>query len=151
MTTKQIGTITELQCATEFLKLGIDVSIPYGDGSRYDCIIDVNKKLYKIQIKHARPINNEGFMFTCKSCNLIKGHRTNKRYSSEDVDFFATYFNDKCYLIPINECGTEKRLRFKQPVNNNSTNIYWAKDYELEIQINKLKTCNFKEKSIRKS
>jgi len=41
----------------------------------------------------------------------------NEKYSSEDVDFFATTYQNKCYLIPQNECGVAKKLRFAPPVN----------------------------------
>ena len=41
-----IGEITEQQVAVEFLKLGILVSKPLVQSSRYDFIADINHKLY---------------------------------------------------------------------------------------------------------
>lgn len=38
-----------------------DVSIPYGNNSRYDCILDYKGKLLKIQIKTARKIDENRF------------------------------------------------------------------------------------------
>lgn len=52
LNTKKIGNLTELQCITRLYELGCSVSIPFGDSDKYDLIIDINDKLYKIQIKH---------------------------------------------------------------------------------------------------
>ena len=43
-----IGEITEQQVAVEFLKLGILISKPLVQSSKYDFIADINHKLYKI-------------------------------------------------------------------------------------------------------
>jgi hypothetical protein len=37
----------------EFLKLGYNILTPYGDCERYDFVVDVNGKFYKIQAKTA--------------------------------------------------------------------------------------------------
>ena len=50
--TKHIGVLTELQCITYLFELGYDISIPFGDNCSYDCILDVNHKLYKIPSKN---------------------------------------------------------------------------------------------------
>ena len=46
-----IGEITEQEVAIAFLKEGILVSKPLVQSSRYDFIVDINNKLYKIQVK----------------------------------------------------------------------------------------------------
>ena len=45
------GEITEQQVAIEFLTLGYLVSKPLVQRSRYDFVVDINHKLYKIQVK----------------------------------------------------------------------------------------------------
>ena len=52
--TKHLGSLTELQCITYLFGLGYDISIPYGDNSSYDFILDVNGKLLKLQCKTSR-------------------------------------------------------------------------------------------------
>ena len=42
-----------------FMKLGYNVSIPFGEDSRYDFIVDINDKLYKIQCKTCSEIIDE--------------------------------------------------------------------------------------------
>ena len=46
-----IGEITEQQVALEFLKLGILISKPLVQSSRYDFIADINHKLYNEQAR----------------------------------------------------------------------------------------------------
>ena len=59
ISTKYLGNLTELQCITRFYELGYPVSIPYGDSEKYDMIIDINGRLYRLQCKHANPHLNE--------------------------------------------------------------------------------------------
>lgn len=42
------GSITETKIILESLQKEIDISIPYGNKSRYDLIMDINSKLYRI-------------------------------------------------------------------------------------------------------
>ena len=53
MNTKQLGNLTELQCMTYLYELGYSISIPFGNADKYDLILDIDNKLYKIQIKHS--------------------------------------------------------------------------------------------------
>ena len=50
MISKEKGNIGEAIILAEFVKRGIQVSIPYGDCARYDLIAEFNGKLNKIQI-----------------------------------------------------------------------------------------------------
>ena len=83
--------------------------------------------------------------------------------TKEQIDYFATWYKGKVYLIPVEECSTSKTLRFAPPSNNNQ-NYNKAENYEIEnvikpskdyvdskkvymeIQRNSIK--NFKEKQL---
>lgn len=54
--TKEKGDISEARALFEFQRLGIPVSIPWGDNLRYDMVIEVNNRLYKVQTKTANEI-----------------------------------------------------------------------------------------------
>lgn len=135
----EIGKITEAKILAYVLELGYSISIPFGDKDRYDQIWDINGKLLRIQIKTARlnekekNPNNLSIRFNCKSTVNGKTHK----YSKDEIDYFATYWDNKVYLIPVEECSIEKVLRFtsSQP---NQPNICWAKNYELEEVIKRL-------------
>ena len=49
------GEITEQQVAIEFLKLGLQVCKPLVQSSKYDFVVDIENKLYKIQVKTSTP------------------------------------------------------------------------------------------------
>ena len=107
------GAITETKIVLECLKHEIDISIPYGNKSRYDLIMDINNKLYRIQIKTSRQAKTKGeaFIFNCYSVV----NKTKHRYTKNEIDYFATIWNDNLYLIPVEECSSEKTLWIDEP------------------------------------
>lgn len=136
MNTKQIGNLVELQCATALYELGCSVSIPFGNSDKYDLIIDWNDKLYKVQCKHSKETLNENnepsyITFSCQwqSHNMTNGY-SKQKYQANEIDYFATFYNGKCYLIPQNECSTQKSLRILPPKNGQTKGVSFLKDYE---------------------
>lgn len=118
-----------------FLKLGYNILTPYGDCERYDFVADVNGKFYKIQCKTCREATEGVIEFSCRSVHRAEGKCIHEKYTSDEVDFFATTFNGKCYLVPQSECKTSKKLRFIPTANGQVSGISFAKDYELETVI----------------
>ena len=138
MTSKQLGNITEVSVMLEFLKLGYNVLTPYGDCERYDYVVEINRKFYRIQVKTSKETDGK-FEFNTASTHYSDGKCIHDSYSKDEIDFFATFFNNKCYLIPVEDCGTRKAsLRFAEPKNGQTRGIKWAKDYELEEVIKNL-------------
>ena len=132
--TQSIGNVNELQCLTSFVELGYECSIPYGNGAKYDFVVDVNGEFKRIQCKTShytnfhKKIDYDAFTFdtTCSTTNT----KTTKRYkySSDQIDYFATHFNGKTYIVPVSECSTSKTLRFSPPKNGQKT-YNKAEDY----------------------
>lgn len=137
--TKQKGNLTELQCISAFVAEGCMVSIPYGDCAKYDFIADVDGKLLKIQVKTSSLKDETAIKFSCRTTHVNCKGVKNERYSSNDVDFFATYWENQCYLIPIVECSAAKTLRFAPSKNGQTKGINFATDYELKKQLQKIK------------
>lgn len=129
-----IGEITEQEVALEFLKLGILISKPLVQSSRYDFIADVNNHLYKIQVKTCT--EREGgnyFDFATSTSHTNTQGTLNISYTADDVDFFATIYNGQCYLIPFELCGKRnQRLRLMPTLNGQTKGILFAKDFKLE-------------------
>lgn len=135
MDTNQQGQLTELKILHYIIGCGYSASLPFGDKARYDQIWDIAGKLFRVQIKTARPLkdNQDGITFNCYSvCN---GHK--HRYSKHDIDLIATIWEDRLYIVPIEECSLEKILRFTSP-QPAQPNINWAKDYLFEEVIKRL-------------
>lgn len=139
LTSKQKGNLTELQCLSAFVEQGCEVSIPYGDNSKYDFIADIDGRLFKIQVKTASLKDENAIKFSCRTTHVNCKGVKNERYSINEVDFFATYWNNQCYLIPISECSVEKTLRFAPSKSGQIKGISFAKDYKLKEQIQKVK------------
>jgi hypothetical protein len=137
--TKQKGNLTELQCLTAFVEMGFGVSIPYGDCYPYDFIVDIDGRLFKIQVKSSSLKDENSIKFSCRSTHVNCSGVVNVRYNQNDVDYFATYWNGQCYLVPFKECSVEKTLRFAPPKSGQLKGISFAKDYLLSAQVEKIR------------
>lgn len=90
MEPKQKGNLTELQCITAFYSLGYQVSIPYGENSRYDFIADIKGKLIKVQVKSSKEVDQNSFQFSCRSCRTNSQTNIRRKYTKEEIDYFCT-------------------------------------------------------------
>lgn len=109
------GLTTELQCQLYFTQLGYNVLIPISQDCRYDMIVDIDGFLARIQIKTCREIST-GIKFNVYSSGLNHSEgNTHRAYTKEEIDFFATYWNNNIYLVPVELCGvSEKVLSFEK-------------------------------------
>ena len=133
MDTNIIGKTTELEVLLYMTKKGISVSIPFGDKDRYDQIWDINGKLIKIQIKTSHiSKKNTGKAIEFKTTGTSNGKTT--KYSKKDIDYFATFWENQVYVVPVEETSSIKTLRFECTVNK--PNISWANNYTVEEVFN---------------
>ena len=116
-----------------FLKQGILLSKPLVQSSRYDFIADINNKLYKIQVKTGNFKENSYLEFATSTSHTNTQGTLNLSYSEKDVDFFATVYENQCYLIPFSLCGKRnQRIRFVPTKSGQTKGILFAKDFKLE-------------------
>jgi hypothetical protein len=127
------GTITELKCITYFLERGYTVSIPQNP-TRYDFILDTGDELLKVQVKTCNTTRKEGAINFCTaSSHYVSGKHTHTNYKSDKIDYFCTYYDNQCYLIPIEDCGSrEKSLFLTTPKNGQVKGICFASSYEAD-------------------
>lgn len=125
---KQLTKEAELRFAAEFVRLGWNVFLPYGDDSPVDLLIQKGKEYRRIQIKATKPING-AIICRLKSANNWQV----KKYSKDNIDSFGIYDyeNKKGYLLPIEEVEglTEPCLRLEKTKNNQLKGIRLAKNY----------------------
>ena len=122
------GRITEVNVLKYFLELGYVISTPE-ISCQYDFLLDTGKTILKIQVKTCR-VDDEAIEFNTSSITHNAKGYTKRLYSPNTVDYFCTYYNNECYLIPLNECGSKaKKLRFVPTKNGQVKNISFAKDY----------------------
>lgn len=136
MDTKLKGDITELEVLTYATKLGIKVSVPFGDRARYDQIWDINGKLLRIQIKSPR-LSNGVLEISCKSTNRGNGRYIQHSYNENEIDAIVTFFEGDCYFIPVKDINKNSvQLRLDESKNGQKSKIKFAKDYKIEKILN---------------
>ena len=106
------GQIIELKVQQQLLRYGFDISIPTYNASKYDLIADTGKELLKIQVKKSISNSNSSFSFSCTTQNVKSSTGSKHKYTKEEVDYFATVWKDKVYLIPIDETSVTKTIKF---------------------------------------
>ncbi len=128
------GKITELNVANAFLSKGIQVSQPLVSDSRYDFIIDINNKLIRLQVKTCKVSENNDYIeFATSSSHTNTVGTINHSYTKEEIDYFATYYNNECYVIRVDLCGSRnQRLRITPPKNGNQRGSKMLKDYTID-------------------
>ena len=141
MNTQIQGAMTEQKCFLKCIEMGYVVSKPLFDNARYDFILDINGKLYKIQVKTSRWIDNtkSAFVFNGYSQHSLGDGNKRMKYTNKEIDFFMTEQEGIFYLYPATEEGfTEKRLRVKISSGGQVKNVTFAKDYEFEEVVKSL-------------
>lgn len=115
------------------MELGYNVSIPFGDCERYDFIADINGTLLRIQCKTASTDDDGASIKINGRSNMrIKGKIKHQIYTKNEIDYFATYFKQQCYLIPVEEMGQQKRLRLEAPKNYQKDRVNFAEYFKIE-------------------
>lgn len=150
--TQSKGNIVELKCITKFIEMGYECSIPYGNGAKYDFIVDVNGELLRIQCKASHNPSRNGkvdynaFMFQTTSQTTNTKKIVSHRYTKDMIDYFATVYGDKIYIVPVDECSTTKTLRLAPP-RNGEKNYNKAEDYEIEKYFSHLLKNDYENKA----
>lgn len=129
--TKQKGNLGFSATLKELHKLGYNVFSEIGDNSRIDMIVEVNKKLIKIQVKYAFEKNGAAKLIIKKSGP--NGYRYS--YTTEDVDLFSVYLPnlDKVLFVPSKiACESHNMfvIRIQDPKNNQTVNVHRINDFE---------------------
>ena len=137
------GIKCELECAIKFIEKGFIVSVPYGNTSRYDLIVDAgNDKYFRIQCKTAR--QNENGSYTINTANqqftATATARNIKHYDKTQIDFICSIIENQLVVIPVDfvtNCQSKIFRSHNYPPLNNSCNstCNWIDDYTVEKQI----------------
>lgn len=137
MNSKSKGDISETAIMLAFLKLGMAVSIPFGDNESYDLVVDFNGTFKSIQVKTGSFRNGcvvADLKNSINTKNVVKEKRKRESYVGK-VDYIAIYCIElnKCYLINPENFGAKAYLRIDPPKNNQTKNIVWAENYKLGV------------------
>lgn len=128
------GKVTEVQVALFFLQRGYQVSQPIVPDSRYDFILDVKGKLIRIQVKTCKPAEDKAYIdFATSSSHTNSKGTINRTYTENEIDYFATFYENECYLIKVQDCGNRnQRLRIIRPKSGNQRGSKMLQDYSFD-------------------
>jgi hypothetical protein len=131
---KSKGDLAELMVATDLLKRGYKIAIPYGEDWDYDLIVCRKSKLERVQVKYTES-DGDVVVVRCRSHSLTNGKVISiKRYTASMIDWLAVYdrTSDACYYVPASELADGRsmlHLRLTPALNGKTTKIRFARDY----------------------
>ena len=131
LTPNDVGEQAQGAIVSEMMKYGYTILIPFGEGRRYDLVIEKNAQFFRLQCKAGRYVNG---VIRFNACSSNWFNQTRKRYTKEEIDYFAVYCEHtaKVYLVPVEDIeGLDGSLRVERPANNQIKGVRWAKDYEV--------------------
>lgn len=123
------------------MKLHIPVYIPFGDNEKADLIVDVNNKLYKIQVKTSINAKDGKMVFDLTSSTTHRKNGNIHKYTRNEIDYFFCYNieRNKCFLVEVpDEPVTIITIRYEPSKNNQTKNIHFEDDYLLENKVKQL-------------
>jgi hypothetical protein len=134
---KAKGDRTTLAVMLALHEAGFALSVPFGENTRYDLVIDDGGRLLRVQCKTGR-LRDGAILFALCSCY---GHHRNpgnaRRSYDGEIDLFAVYCREteRVYLVPIDALGAKVQgtLRVDPPRNSQKRHVRFAADYELAV------------------
>lgn len=137
MNTRKLGEISQLAVASALAKAGWTILMPYGDGQRYDLVIDGPDGFRKVQCKTGR-LSDDGSVIAFNAQSTSAHGSVTRSYKGE-VDYFGVYCPqlDKTYLIPMSDDlpDTEIALRILPSKNNQINGCRSAAEYEVKTNM----------------
>jgi hypothetical protein len=131
---KARGDLAELMIATDLLRRGHRIALPYGEDCDFDLVLIRDLRLERVQVKHTRS-NGAVISVRCGSHSLTNGKvRRTKQYTARTIDLLAVYdaTTDRCYYIPAAELGQGRsvmHLRLKPARNGQRVGTRPAENY----------------------
>jgi hypothetical protein len=113
---------------------GFAISVPFGENTRYDLVLDDGEQLSRVQCKTGRLRQGAITFKTASSYYHHPNEKPTQRHYRGQVDYFAVYCRetDGVYLIPIDGLPDEEAsLRVTSPLNGQRKRIRLARDYQV--------------------
>jgi PD-(D/E)XK endonuclease len=130
MQTREKGYLTEAKILAALVDAGYLVSIPFGEGHKYDFIIDDSVNLRRVQCKTGR-VKKGVLLFNSYSQS---GNGATKQGYHGLADLFAVLNPEsgEVYLVPVESFGTTGvTLRLTPTLSGQVQKVNWAVDYLL--------------------
>lgn len=134
--TKQIGDISLSMVLSALLRSNKKILLPFGEGYRYDLVIDDDNVFKRVQCKTGRLVNG---VVKFNMYSVVRDAATNKYvhkpYTDNEIDVYGIYCpqTHETYLISCKEFSgtTEARLRVDPSESKKPYLGKFAKDYRI--------------------
>lgn len=100
------GEIAESAFLHKAMELGLMVSKPWGDSSRYDFVVDSGKQLLRVQVKSTACLWDGRYTIGAHGCDPSAG------YTAQEIDFLVVRVvpEDAWYVIPMEAFAGRRHL-----------------------------------------
>jgi hypothetical protein len=143
LTPSQKGAAAEAAITAMTIELGLVVLRPFPEGRRYDLMIDLEPELLRVQCKMARRVSG-ALLVALQTNRCTPNGYVSTAYTAAEIDVIAAYSPElhRGFLIPIEEAAGRRaiHLRLDPTKNNQAQRIKWARDYEFESSIERLRS-----------
>lgn len=105
--------------------------IPLSEHQTFDLVAVSQKgKLVRVQAKYASLKENGVIDVKCRTSWADKNGNHERRYRTNDFDYYAIYCPEKDKVLYIRNTGHyPKTIRFERSGNNQRKHVRWADDY----------------------
>jgi hypothetical protein len=114
---------------------GYTISVPFGENTRYDLVIDDGAELARVQCKTGRLKDGAVVFKTASTYAHHRGAPRSSRHYQGEIDFFGVFCRETegVYFIPIDEVEStwQAMLRVTAPRNRQRRKIRFAADFEV--------------------
>jgi hypothetical protein len=131
------GNVAEAAIAFRAIELGLSVSKPLTEHSRYDLVIEIGDQLYRVQCKWGRLLaSSDAIAVNLTSSRWTPAGEVKTQYQAGEVDLLAVYCAavGHCYLLP-ERLFVQRRsvhLRLSPARNGQRSCINLAEQYEFD-------------------
>jgi len=109
LTSKQRGELAEMMFMVKAARKGFATAKPYGDSRRYDFILDVGKRLWRVQVKSSSAKQYGSYMV-----NLQRNANGEVvPYDASEIDFVVAYVMpcDAWFVIPVEAFAVRNSIK----------------------------------------
>jgi hypothetical protein len=124
-TSKQRGELAEMMFMVKAAQKGFATAKPYGDSRRYDFILDVGRRLWRVQVKSSSAKQYGSYMVNLQR----NANGETVFYAASEIDFVVAYVFpcEAWFVIPVEAIAGRKTAKFCLHGNARSGKLgkYW--------------------------
>ena len=133
LSSKERGELAEMMFMVKAARKGFATAKPYGDSRRYDFVLDVGNRLWRVQVKSSSAKQDGAYQVNLQ--RNLNGEVV--AYDASEIDFVVAYVMpcDAWYVIPVEALAGQKTIREPRCKTPSSRAMLTAAGTEAEIRL----------------